>query len=295
MQPAETRSGSIYDLGYRTYDGPRLGRRHAIMALYWYTLRGAFGIGRRTGSKIMPIIIAVLAFFPAIVQLGIAALVSDNADIIEPQGYFGFVEVPIALFCAVIAPEIAGRDMRQRTLSLYFSRALHRQDYALAKIIAFASALTVLTLGPQVVLLFGNGLASDDIWGYIDDNWADLPRTLASGALIALCAASVCLAIAAQTPRRAYATIAVIVWFLITLPISGVLVNEVGGVGRAAIFISPFEFIHGSTVFIFNGSVEDGSPLDNAGVPLWVFFVTVLAYTAAGAALVVRRFSRIAA
>ena len=295
MQPAEGRTGSIYDLGYRNYDGIRLGRRHAITSLYWYTLRGAFGLGRRTSSKIIPVAIAIIAFLPAIAQLAIAALVSEDVDVITPDGYFGFVEVPIALFCAAIAPEIAGRDMRQRTLSLYFSRALRRRDYALAKLAAFATALTLLTLAPQVILVFGNGLATNDIGGYISDNWADLPRTAAAGILIAATCASVSLAIATQTHRRAYATIAVIIWFLVTFPISGILVNEVGGVGKAAIVLSPFEFLYGATAFIFNASPENGSPLDNSGLQLWVFLVVTFAYLAAGIAVVIRRFDRIAA
>ena len=41
-------AGSIYDLGYRRYDGVRLGRRHSVLSLYFYTLRGAFGLGRRS-------------------------------------------------------------------------------------------------------------------------------------------------------------------------------------------------------------------------------------------------------
>ncbi len=31
---AGSATGSIFDLGYRGYDGPRLGRRHAITALF---------------------------------------------------------------------------------------------------------------------------------------------------------------------------------------------------------------------------------------------------------------------
>ncbi|MEO8539709.1 MAG: ABC transporter permease subunit [bacterium] len=294
MQQAESRTGSIYDLGYRGYDGLRLGRRHAITSLYWYTLRSAFGIGRRTGSKIMPIAIVIIAFIPAVGQLAIAALVS-NVEVYTPSNYFAYIEIPVALFCAAIAPEICGRDMRQRTLSLYFSRALHRRDYALAKLAAFATALTFLTLMPQVVLVIGNGLASKDLWGYIQDNWADLPRTIGSGLLMAAMAACVCLAIASQTPRRAYATIAVVAWFLITWPIAGILTTEIGGAGKLATFISPFEFMHGCTLWIFNGSPTVDSPLEVAGYPLWVYFITVLAYGAAGFAYVVRRFDRIAA
>ena len=243
MPPAEHRTGSIYDLGYRRYDGLRLGRQHAVLSLYFYSLRGAFGIGRRTSSKIIPIIIAVIAFLPALIQLGVAAIVSDDVDVIRPENYFGFVQVPVALFCAAIAPEITGRDMRQRTLSLYFSRALQRRDYALAKLAAFATALMVLTLAPQALLLVGNGLASNDLAEYVGDNWEDMPRTIASGVGIAVAMGAVALAIAAQTSRRAYATIAVVAWFLVTWPISGILVAEVGGAGRAAALLSPFEFL----------------------------------------------------
>lgn len=295
MQPAESRTGSIYDLGYRHYDGARLGRRQAILSLYLFTLRGAFGLGRRSSAKIVPIIITIIAFLPAIAQLGIAALVADDVDVITPQGYFGFIEVPIALFCAAIAPEITGRDMRQRTLSLYFSRALQRRDYALAKLAAFTTAMLVLTLMPQVILVFGNGLATNDLGNYINENWADLPRTFASGVLIAAATASFSLAIAAQTSRRAYATVAVVAWYLVTFPITAMLVQEVGGAARAAIFLSPFDFIHGSTVFVFDGSLEFGTSLDRSGFPLWTFMAAVIAYTAAGVALVIRRFERIAA
>lgn len=294
MQQAESRSGSIYDLGYRGYDGLRLGRRHAISSLYFYTLRSAFGIGRRTSSKIMPIIIVIIAFIPAVGQLAIAALVSD-VEVYTPSNYFAYIEVPVALFCAAIAPEICGRDMRQRTLSLYFSRALQRRDYILAKLAAFATALTFLTLLPQAVLVIGNGLASKDLWGYVQDNWADLPRTVASGALIAAVAACVCLAIASQTPRRAYATIAVVAWFLITWPIAGVLVSGIGGAGRYAVFISPFEFMHGCTLWIFNVNPQVDSTLDIADFPAFVYPFVVVAYGIAGFAYVVRRFDRIAA
>lgn len=294
MQQAESRAGSIYDLGYRGYDGVRLGRRHAITSLYLYTLRSAFGLGRRTGSKIMPIAIAIIAFIPAVGQLAIAALVSD-VEVYTPSNYFAYIEVPVALFCAAIAPEICGRDMRQRTLSLYFARALHRRDYILAKLAAFATALTVLTLAPQAVLVIGNGLASKDLWGYVQDNWADVPRTIASGLLIAGTVACVSLAIATQTPRRAYATIAVVAWFLVTFPVTGILVQGVGGAGRFAVFLSPFEFMHGCTLWIFNGSPEPGSPLDTADFPQWIYPLVVLGYGAAGLAWVVRRFDRVSA
>jgi len=43
---ANQATGVIHDLGYRGYDGPRLGRTQMIRALTWHSFRSAFGIGR---------------------------------------------------------------------------------------------------------------------------------------------------------------------------------------------------------------------------------------------------------
>ena len=45
-------AGIIYDIGFRHYDGPRLGRRQVVLALFAESARGAYGIGRSTRSKI---------------------------------------------------------------------------------------------------------------------------------------------------------------------------------------------------------------------------------------------------
>lgn len=296
MQQAEHRAGNIYDLGYRHYDGLRLGRRAAVLSLYLYTLRGAFGLGRRTAAKIMPVAITIIAFVPAVVQLGFAALVpGGDIEIIRPENYFGFVQVPVALFCAAVAPEICGRDMRQRTLSLYFSRALSRTDYALAKLAAFATAIAFLTLVPQVVLVLGNGLASDSLVDFVRDSWEDFPLTIAAGAALAVTAAAVSLAIASQSPRRSYATVAVVAWFLLTLPIAGILVFGIGGIGKFAVFLSPFDFMYGAVSWIFNVDVGTDSTQDEAGFDLWTYGVALAVYTAAGIFFTLRRFARIAA
>lgn len=296
MQPKPEGAGNIYDLGYRNYSGPRLGRRHAVLSLYFYSLRGAFGLGRRTSSKIIPIAIVILAFIPAIIQLGIAAIADNVVEIFRPENYFSFVEVPVALFCAAVAPELGGRDQRTRTLSLYFSRALQRRDYALAKLGAFTTALLFLTLLPQVVLFIGNALAPTDGAGtYLSDNWKDIPRIIVSGIVVAAMAASVSLAIASQTSRRAYATVAVVALFLVPWPIAGIL-GEVGGdVGSFISLFSPFDFLHAAVLWIFRDSPGADSTVGLSDIPLWVFFAATLTYTAIGAAFVLRRFERIAA
>jgi ABC-2 type transport system permease protein len=124
---------SIYDLGYRHYEGQRVGRRGTLRTLHVHSLRTAFGLGRRTSSKVFPFGLAVIAFVPAIIQLGVGAIVSGlehDIEVFKNEDYFTYVRVILVLFCAVVAPELVGRDQRTRTLSLYFSRAVSPLDAA---------------------------------------------------------------------------------------------------------------------------------------------------------------------
>ena len=77
-EPAESAAGSIYDLGYRHYEGARLGRRHAVLSLYIHSLRGVFGFGRHTSSKIIPIGLTIVALLPAVIQLGWISMTKDT-------------------------------------------------------------------------------------------------------------------------------------------------------------------------------------------------------------------------
>jgi ABC-2 type transport system permease protein len=295
MPPAEPRAGAIYDLGYRTYDGRRLGRTAAILSLYTFTLRGSFGIGRRPSAKIIPIIVAAIAFIPAIIQLGIAALIGDQAEIIAPWNYLGFIEVPVALFCAGVAPEVFGRDLRYRTLALYFARALHRSDYALARLGAFVTALAFLTLGPLLVLVIGNGLASPDLLEYLRERWLELPQSFASGAVIAVVAGAGSLAIAAHAPRRAYATIAIAAWFLVSLPLAAILVEVGGDFGRYAVWFSPLDLLSGVTLAIFDREPSPGSIQAAADLPLLTYPALAALHVLAATWLILRRFGRVQA
>ena len=288
-------AGSIYDLGYRRYDGVRLGRRHSVLSLYFYTLRGAFGLGRRSSSKIIPIAVAIIAFIPALIQLGIAAIVPAQFEIIKPENYYGYVGVIVALFCAAVAPEIVGRDQRTRTLSLYFSRALQRRDYALAKLAAFVTALLLLTLLPQAVLFLGSMLAANDVPQFLKDGWRQLPRIVASGLLIAGLMASLSLAIACQTSRRSYATVAVIALFLVTTPLANIFVRAAGGVGRFAVLFSPFDLLAGTTQWVFDVTPDSQHIVSVADLPLLVYPVVTLAIIGIATALILRRYERIAA
>ena len=112
-------SSSIYDLGYRHYEGERIGRRGTLLTLYVHGLRSAFGLGRRASSKIFPFGLAIFAFVPAIIQLGVGAITNASkvdVEIFKHEDYFTYVRIILVLFCAAVAPELVGRDQRNRSI-----------------------------------------------------------------------------------------------------------------------------------------------------------------------------------
>jgi ABC-2 type transport system permease protein len=296
VQRSEPASGSIYDLGYRRYDGPRLGRRHAFAALYWHSLRSAFGLGRRASSKVIPIGLALLTLVPAVIQLGIAAIAANVVEVYRAENYYGFIQVTLSLFCAAVAPELVGRDQRTHTLSLYFSRSLLRSDYALAKLAAFATAFLLLTVGPQTVLFVGNAFAGNDTMEYMRDNWHDIPRVLVTATAISLLFASLGLAIAAQTPRRAYSTGAIIFAFSVMWVVGQVTVQATDETyGRFALLVSPLHVVRGTVLWVFDVSPERGGTLALADFDLAVYGLACIAAIGVSALVLLRRYERISA
>jgi ABC-2 type transport system permease protein len=293
-RPVEQAAGSIYDLGYRNYEGARLGRRQAITSVYTHSLRGAFGLGRHTSSKIIPFGLAIIALLPAVVQVGFNSLAHEVVDVFRPEDYYEFIQWPLALFAAAVAPELVGRDQRNNTLSLYFSRALLRSDYVLAKVASLATALLVLTLVPQTVVFLGESLASDDSAGYLRDNWRDVAPIVASAAMLSLFMASVALAIGSQTSRWPLASGGVIAYFAITFVVASILVQTLDtGPPRYSLLLSGFHLIRGFTLWPFGVTPtlgfdgEDDSltaDLARADLPLYVYAL------AAGATIVVALF-----
>jgi len=281
--------GSIYDLGYQHYDGPRMGRRHAWFALYTYSLRAAFGVGRGGRAKVIPVGLTVIAFLPVVVALGVAALVGEMIRPIRPDNYFEIIRSVLLLFCAAVAPELVGRDLRNRLLSLYFSRAMERWGYAVAKLGALVSALLVIALGPEIVLFVGTALVNADPFGYAASHLDEVGPMLISGVLSALLIGSVSLAIAAFTPRRAYATGAIVAFFVISSALGSFITTVgTGGITGYGVLLSPFAVMDGVTRWLFGSALTE--PLQRAGLPGELYGAVAIAYTVAGAALVFWRY-----
>ena len=293
--------GAIYDLGYRRYEGRRLGRAFALWSLYALSVRHAFGFGRGALPKALAIGLAVLAFTPALLQIALGALLpAGDFEFWQPHDYYSVIQIILVLFVAAIGSDLVGNDRRSRTLALYFARPIGRDDYALAKIAALATSLLGLTVLPQLVMFGGNALGAANGLDWMRDNAGDVPRSAASG--LVLCAAFAGLGVlaASYAERRAFALIGVIAIFLITLTVVTIVVASIDNEGlRWLLFASPLHVVTGSTLWIFDaipplaGASRTGdadAQIAWADLPGYVWTLAALAYGALASALVVRRY-----
>jgi len=296
-----TRVGSIYDLGYRRYEGARLGRAAAIGALAADSFRTTYGIGHGGRAKVAPIVLGVLAILPAVIVVGVLTIAArigarepfESAVPLGYDTYYRTISVLIALFCAAQAPELFARDQRHGVLALYFARALRRSDYALARLAGFGIALLVLLLVPMVILLIGRVLLSTDVAGAFADDLPTLPAVVAQALVIAGVFGGLAMAVSAFTPRRAYATAGIIALFVLPGIIAQIVIGlGSGGIGTWLVLLSPTLILDGTGAFLFGKELP--GQLFFFDLPTWTFLASAVVVTAVAVGLVVRRFARIA-
>ncbi len=297
---AGSATGSIYDLGYRRYDGPRLGRRHAIEALFVHGVRAVFGLGRSGRAKVAPLVLGGLIALPAVVSVGFGALAGNAAregfNPITLEGYLPFAQTLLVFFVAAQAPELLVRDQRHRVLTLYFSRALERTDYVLAKYLALLAAVGIVLALPQAILLLGMLFATPDVGAGLGEVlprlWPVVGRTVVVAGLLA----GVGLVASAFTVRRAFAAGAIIAAFLVLSGVVTVLVNRVGLEWPFTLMAlaDPFALMDGVSAFLF-GFEPTMPAIVRSDLPLWLFAAVAVAVSLAALVLLLLRYRRIAA
>jgi ABC-2 type transport system permease protein len=295
VAPRESATGAIYDLGYRGYDGPRLGRRAAFATLFWASLRAAFGLGRSGRSKLVPWGLSAIMIVPAAVAGAIQAIAPGGLSPFNYDNYLWDLSPILALFVAAQAPELVSSDQRNHVLSLYFSHALARSDYALAKLGALAAALFILALAPLLVILFASIFAASDVVAAFGDQLENLPQIIGSPLIHAIPLAALGMAIASFTPRRAYATGAIIAVYLVTGAVGGILSEAGRGrLSQVAPLLNPWVLLDGTRDWLVGNTIPD-SPVPGADLDLWVFGVLTAAFTLIAIAAVLWRYRRISA
>jgi ABC-2 type transport system permease protein len=296
------RAGSIYDLGYRRYEGPRLGRGYAIGSLVVDSFRTAYGLGRGGRAKIAPIVLGAMAIAPAIIIVGILSfaarlgvqseLEDANTVAVSYDSYFNSVSAIIALFCAAQAPELFGRDQRHGVLALYFARALRRSDYALARLAGFALALLLLLLFPQAILLLGRVLLSTDVAAAFGRDLPKMPAVVGQAVITAGLLGGLAMAVSAFTPRRAYATAGIIAVFVLPGIIASIVIRLGSSlIGNALVLLSQGTILDGTNALLFGKDLPD--ELFFFSPPPWTFLASAIAIIAVSTIVIVRRFVRI--
>ncbi|MGV9253524.1 ABC transporter permease [Streptomyces sp. NPDC003697] len=286
----------IHDIGYRGYDGPRLGRAYARRSLYSQSLRGAYGFGRSLKSKVLPMLLFVVMCVPAAIMVAVTVATKMKDLPVDYTRYAIIMQGVISLYVASQAPQSVSRDLRFRTVPLYFSRPIETADYVRAKYAALASAMFALTAAPLLVLYAGALLAKLDF----AEQTEGFAQGLVSVALLSLLFAGIGLVIAAVTPRRGFGIAAVIAVLTIsygavsTLQAIAVAQGSTGAVAWIGLF-SPITLIDGvQTAFLgASSSFPGGSGTGPSHAEGVVYVLAVLGLVAASHGLLMRRYKKV--
>ncbi|QJS11108.1 ABC transporter permease [Streptomyces argyrophyllae] len=283
----------IHNIGYRNYDGPRLGRSYATRSLYSQSLRGAYGLGRSVKSKVLPMLLFVVMCVPAAIMVAVAVATKARELPVDYTRYAIIMQAVISLYVASQAPQSVSRDLRFKTVPLYFSRPIETADYVRAKYAALASAMFVLTAVPLLVLYVGALLAKLDF----ADQTKGFAQGLVSVALLSLLFAGIGLVIASVTPRRGFGIAAVIAVLTIsygavsTLQAIADAQNSTGAIPWIGLF-SPVTLIDGvQSAFLGASSAFPGAAGPGSGEGV-VYVLVVLGLIAASYGLLMRRYKK---
>ncbi|GHA63598.1 membrane protein [Streptomyces tendae] len=296
-QPTATVPGDqtrIHNIGYRSYDGPRLGRAYARRSLYSQSLRGAYGLGRSAKSKVLPMLLFVVMCLPAGIMVAVAVATKANDLPVDYTRYAVVLQAVISLYVAAQAPQSVSRDLRFKTVPLYFSRPIETADYVRAKYASLASALFILTAAPLLVLYVGALLAKLDF----ADQTKGFAQGLVSVALLSLLFAGLGLVVASVTPRRGFGIAAVIAVLTITYGAVSTLqaIADVQSSSAAVAWIglfSPITLIDGvQSAFLGATSAFPGGESPSNGVGA-VYVLATLGLIAGCYGLLMRRYKKV--
>ncbi|MCB5163259.1 ABC transporter permease [Streptomyces bambusae] len=290
---AET-STRIHNIGYRSYEGSRLGRAYARRSLYSQSLRGAYGLGRSAKSKVLPMLLFAVMCLPAAIIVAVAIAVPGSKDLpLKYTSYALYLQMVIGLYLASQAPQSVSRDLRFKTVPLYFSRPIERVDYVVAKYAAMVSALFILTAAPLLVMYIGALLAKFDF----ADQTKGFAQGMVSVLLLSLLFGGIGLVMAALTPRRGFGVAAVIA--LLVIPYGAVTAvqgvaygtDNTGAIEWMGLF-SPITLIDGvQTAFLGATSAFPGGYGPSAGTGV-VYLLVVFALIAGSYAALMSRYRK---
>lgn len=232
-------TGTVFDIGYRSYSGPREGRGRARRAVFHDGVRIALGLGRGPRALILPwFFIGVLCVIALVMALIAGAAermggpgAAQQLDLPSHNDYYAIASLVLFVFGAVVAPELLCRDKREGVIQLYLVRPLSGSDYIVARWAAFLAVMVAAAWLPQVILLLGLAAGDPNPGQYLRQHWLDIPRFLMAGLAMATYVTTLAMLTASFTTRRAYAAVFLVGLVVITAPFTVGLAQEIGGTG----------------------------------------------------------------
>lgn len=296
------RGGTVFDIGYQRYTGPREGRNRGRRAVFKDGVRTALGLGRGGRAKVLPwSFIAILVLIALIMVMAVGTMErlegpEAAARLPSHSDYYGFASIILFLFAAVVAPELLCRDRREGVMNLYLVRPLTGSDYIVARWAAFLTVIAGATWLPQIILFLGLSMDDPAPAAYLRDNWLDIPRFLAAGAAFAVYTTTAALLTASFTTRRAYASVFLVGLFVVTAPFTVGLASEIEG--TAGQWISMFNLtdipLHvNNVIFGEVNAVTEAFEAPANALPASVLVTWYLAWTLIPAGILWLRYRRL--
>ena len=284
-------SGVIHDIGYRPYQGPRVGRWGIIAGLLRHGALSTFGFGRSGRAKVLPFALLVLALVPAIVLVGIISFLGiENQELLNYAGYQQTTSLFVIMFVAAQAPVLFTRDLRSGVISLYLARPLGPATFALVRWASLVLAILAFVLTPLVIMFVG-GLAAGTSFSEELPDWL---VAVGGALLLASLLATVGAVVSCLTMRRGLAIGGSIVVLLFGLGVTAVL-QEVGreqGQDTAATWLgllSPFVLVDAVQAGLGDAASSFEAPPDDA-VTAAAMLAVALAAASMGLLFLVRRY-----
>jgi len=282
-------AAEVFDLGYRPYAGSREGRARAIRVMWVDSIRASLGLGRSLASKLLPIGIIGIAFFPAVMMMIIHGFIASFGGDAEEFGlpsnaeYYQISLVPLVLFGAALGPEMFCPDRRSGVLVLYFVRPITVRDYLIARWIGFFTVSIAILWMPQLLLYLTRAFTAENPWEWMQDHPRLLLQIALSGMALAALLTTVSLAVSSFTDRRPYAAASIIGLLLGSTIVAAIVVGVSDGAWK-----DRFELLQ---LLLAVDHLNDWIFQEQAGpLPPWAYIGQLLAIVGAGLASLWWRF-----
>lgn len=294
--------GTVFDIGYRNYTGPREGRSRGRRAVFKNGVRTALALGRGAWAKVLPwFFIAVLTFIALVMTLVAGAMnrmggagAADKAGLPSHADYYGIASVIVFVFAALVAPELLCRDRRERTINLYLVRPLTGTDYIFSRYAAFLVVMLGAVWLPQLVLFVGLAMDAPSLAEYLRERWLLVPRFLLAGLVLSAYTTGLALLTASFTNRRAYASVFLVGLFVITAPFTVGLAEDIGGTAGQWISMFNLTNIPAHVNDLIFGEISEVTEDAPAGqLPAAVLVGWYLLWTAGPAVILWARYRRL--